>query len=258
MNQTSVASAAVQIMPVHGLPEVRPGDDLARLLLHALEQQGLELRDHDIVVVAQKIVSKAEGRLVRLDEVEPSPFARTLAATYGRDARLIEVVLRESRRVVRMDRGILIVETHHGFVCANAGVDLSNVAGGAVAALLPVDPDASAARLRAALVDATGLDLAVIISDTFGRPWRLGLTNVAIGIAGLDPFRSYVGRRDRAGYPLRVSVLALADEVAGAAELVMGKTEGVPVAIVRGVAYTPSAEGTARAIVRPAEHDLFR
>jgi coenzyme F420-0:L-glutamate ligase/coenzyme F420-1:gamma-L-glutamate ligase len=258
VNQSSGTSVGVQITPVHGLPEVRPGDDLARLLLDALERQGLELRERDIVVVAQKIVSKAEGRLVRLDEVEPSTFARTLAAAYGRDARLIEVVLRESRRVVRMDRGILIVETHHGFVCANAGVDLSNVAGGAVAALLPVDPDASAACLRAALFDATGLDLAVIISDTFGRPWRLGLTNIAIGIAGLDPFRSYVGRYDRAGYPLRVSVLALADEVAGAAELVMGKTEGVPVAIVRGVAYTPSEQGTARALVRPAEQDLFR
>lgn len=258
MNPMASASAQVHIVPVHGLPDVQPGDDLARLILDALAWQGIVLRPRDIVVVAQKIVSKAEGRLVRLEEVEPSPFARTLAARYGRDARLIEVVLRESRRLVRVDRGIIIAETHHGFVCANAGVDLSNVAGGSVAALLPVDPDASAARLRAALMDATGVELAVIISDTFGRPWRLGLTNVAIGVAGLDPFRSYIGQRDRAGYPLRVSALALADGVAGAAELVMGKVEGVPVAIVRGVAYTPSEEGTARALIRPAEQDLFR
>jgi coenzyme F420-0:L-glutamate ligase/coenzyme F420-1:gamma-L-glutamate ligase len=209
-----------------------------------------------VVVVAQKAVSKAEGRLVPLAEVEPSAFARDYAAAYGRDPRLIELVLRESRRIVRMDRGVLIVETHHGFVCANAGVDLSNVSGGEVACLLPVDPDRSAAELRMAIEIRTRTAPGVIISDTFGRPWRNGLTNVALGVAGVAALRSHVGQRDPHGYDLRLTELAVADELAGAAELVMGKVDGRPFALVRG--YPAGEKGSASALVRDATLDLFR
>ncbi len=247
----------IRVLPVRGLPEVRPGDDLGALIARALAEHGPELADGDVVVVAQKVVSKAEGRLVPLHTVEPSPLARAFAAEYGKDARQVEVVLREARRIVRMERGVLIVETRHGFVCANAGVDASNVAGAEVVSLLPLDPDASAERLRRHLEAATGRRLAVIISDTFGRPWREGQTNVAIGVAGMSPFRSYIGARDPYGYELRVTNLCVADEIAGAAELVMGKVSAVPVAVVRGV-QPAEGEGGARAIVRPAERDLFR
>jgi coenzyme F420-0:L-glutamate ligase/coenzyme F420-1:gamma-L-glutamate ligase len=178
----------LQILPVEGVPEVRPGDDLAELIVRAERQ---ELRSGDILVVTHKIVSKAEGRLVDLRTVEPSALAKGFAARYEKDPRQIEVVLRESRRIVRMDRGLVISETHHGFVCANAGVDASNVPGDYVVCLLPVDPDASAARLRAALSARTGSDLAVIVSDSFGRTWREGITNVAIGVAGMDPLADY-------------------------------------------------------------------
>jgi coenzyme F420-0:L-glutamate ligase/coenzyme F420-1:gamma-L-glutamate ligase len=239
------------------MPEVQPGHDLAALIAAALSAQRLALQPRDVVVVAQKVVSKAEGRLVRLDDVQPSPFACTLAAAHRKDPRLVEIVLRESRRIVRVEHGVLITETHHGFVCANAGVDRSNVAGGSVVSLLPADPDASAAALRDALMAHAGVELAVVVSDTFGRPWRLGLTNVAIGLAGMEPFRSYVGQQDRAGLRLHVTSMALADEVAAAAELVMGKVEGVPVAVVRGAPYT-AGDGRATALVRPAERDLFR
>jgi coenzyme F420-0:L-glutamate ligase/coenzyme F420-1:gamma-L-glutamate ligase len=209
------------------------------------------------VVVTQKIVSKAEGRLVDLTTVEPSPFAHQFAAAHGKDPRHVEVVLRESRRIVKMDRGILITETHHGFICANAGVDASNVPGADVVCLLPVDPDASAERICQGLAARLGLALAVVISDTFGRVWRVGQTNVAIGVAGLRPVQSYVGQRDPHGYDLRVTQLAVADEVAGAAELVMGKTVGVPVAVVRGLA-AHLGPGTARDLLRAPEEDLFR
>jgi coenzyme F420-0:L-glutamate ligase/coenzyme F420-1:gamma-L-glutamate ligase len=247
----------IRVLPVRGLPEVRPGDDLGDLIARALTEHGPELADGDVVVVAQKVVSKAEGRLVPLSTVEPSPLARAFAAEYGKDPRQVEVVLREARRIVRMERGVLIVETRHGFVCANAGVDASNVAGEEVVSLLPLDPDASAERLRRHLEAVTGRRLAVIISDTFGRPWREGQTNVAIGVAGMSPFQSYIGQRDPYGYELRVTNLCLADEIAGAAELVMGKVSAVPVAVVRGVPLA-EGEGGARAIVRPAERDLFR
>ncbi len=230
--------------------------DLVAPFLAALTATGTAIAQGDVVVVAQKVVSKAEGRLVPLDDVEPSPFARDYAATYGRDARLIELVLRESRRIVKMDRGVLVVETHHGFVCANAGVDLSNVAGGAVACLLPVDPDRSAAELRAGIAKRTGVAPGVIVSDTFGRPWRNGLTNVALGVAGMPALRSHIGEHDAHGYDLRLTELAVADEIAGAAELVMGKVDGRPFALVRG--YRASGEGNARSLVRDAALDLFR
>jgi coenzyme F420-0:L-glutamate ligase/coenzyme F420-1:gamma-L-glutamate ligase len=244
---------SLEILPVEGIPEIQPGDDLPELIGRAAE----DLRAEDILVITHKIVSKAEGRLVDLRAIEPSALANGFAARYERDPRQIEVVLRESRRIVRMDRGLIIAETHHGFVCANAGVDASNVPGDDMVCLLPVDPDASAARLREVLVGRTGSDLAMIISDSFGRPWREGITNVAIGVSGMDPLADYRGQRDPHGYPLEASVLAVADELAAAAELVMGKTSGIPVVIVRGYPYERGS-GTGRDLLMPPERDLFR
>jgi coenzyme F420-0:L-glutamate ligase/coenzyme F420-1:gamma-L-glutamate ligase len=244
----------LEILPVQGIPEVRPGDDLPELITRAA---GESLRPGDVLVVTHKIVSKAEGRLVDLSAVEPSALAKGFAARYGRDPRQIEVVLRESRRIVRMERGLVIAETHHGFVCANAGVDASNVPGDDTVCLLPMDPDASAAGLREALAALTGSDLAVIVSDSFGRTWREGITNVAIGVSGMSPLADYRGKRDPHGYPLEASVLAVADELAASSELVMGKTAGIPAAIVRGYPYEPAA-GTGRALIMPPERDLFR
>ncbi len=244
----------LEILPVEGVPEVRPGDDLPELITRAV---GESLRPGDVLVVTHKIVSKAEGRLVDLRAVEPSALAKGFAARYGRDPRQIEVVLRESRRIVRMERGLIIAETHHGFVCANAGVDASNVPGDDTVCLLPLDPDASAAGLREALAVMTGSDLAVIVSDSFGRAWRDGITNVAIGVSGMNPLADYRGERDPHGYPLEASVLAVADELAASSELVMGKTAGIPAAIIRGYPYQP-ASGTGRALIMPPERDLFR
>jgi coenzyme F420-0:L-glutamate ligase / coenzyme F420-1:gamma-L-glutamate ligase len=247
---------SLQVFPVRGLPEIHPGDDLTAMIVAASET-GAGLQGGDIVVVAQKVVSKAEGQLVALADVEPSPFARAYAQTFEKDARHVEVVLREARRIVRMDRGVLVVETYHGLVCANAGVDASNVEGEDVLCLLPKDSDRSAAGLMDGIRERTGKRVAVIVSDTFGRPWREGQTNVAIGVAGMQPLRNYVGQRDPNGYELRVTLLCIADEVASAAELVMGKIDRVPVAIVRGIEYEP-ADGAASLIVRAAERDLFR
>jgi coenzyme F420-0:L-glutamate ligase/coenzyme F420-1:gamma-L-glutamate ligase len=246
----------VQIIGVAGMPEVRPGDDLAALILEALRDQGLDIEHGDVVVVTQKVVSKAEGRLVDLRTVEPSPQAVELAVRTGKDPRLVEVILRETRRIVRQEGGVIICETRHGFVCANAGVDTSNVGGGVVS-LLPEDPDRSAEHIRAAIQEKKGISIAVIISDTFGRPWREGHTNVAIGLAGMSPVKDYVGQTDPHGYVLRVSTMAVADELAAAAELVMEKLSRVPVAIVRGFDYR-RAEGSARELIRPEERDLFR
>ena len=240
---------------MRGIGEVMAGDDVAALVAAVVSPSDLE--HGDLVVVTQKIVSKAEGRVVALARVEPSPFARQIAETYGKDPRHVEVVLRESRRIVRMDHGVLIAETHHGFVCANAGVDASNVPGEETVVLLPVDPDASAERIRQGLARRLGVAVGVIISDTFGRVWRLGQTNVAIGVAGLRPLVSYVGQQDPYGYDLRVTQLAVADEIASAAELVMGKIDAVPVAVVRGLGHL-LGEGRAQELVRPAETDLFR
>jgi coenzyme F420-0:L-glutamate ligase / coenzyme F420-1:gamma-L-glutamate ligase len=245
-----------EVIAVEGLPEIRPGDDVARLIVEAAAQQGTPLAAKDVLVIGQKIVSKAEGRLLRLDEVTPSPIATALAAGVARDPRLVEVILRESRRVVRMDKTVLITETHHGWVCANAGVDQSNVDDGTVA-LLPEDPDRSARELRDAVRRLTGREVAIVIADTFGRPWREGLTNVAIGLAGLAPLRSYLGERDPAGRPLQATVLAVADELAAAAELVMGKLDRVPVAILRGVPVTLAEEGS-KPLLRDPARDLFR
>lgn len=244
----------LEILAVEGFPEVRPGDDLPELVYQAV---GRDLRSGDVLVVTHKIVSKAEGRLVDLKTVEPSALAKRFATEYGKDPRQIEVVLRESRRIVRMDRGIIISETHHGFVCANAGVDASNIPGGDVVCLLPVQPDESARRLRDALSARLDLDLAVVITDSFGRAWRFGITDVAIGVAGMSPLADYRGQYDSHGYSLEASVLAPADEISGAAELVMGKTDGVPLAIVRGYEYEPST-GDATELIMPPERDMFR
>ena len=247
----------IQILPVTGIPEVHPGDDLTNIIHEAARRDGLDLEDGDVVVVAQKVVSKAEGRLVELSSVTPSALADQFAQTYGKDARHVEVVLGETKRVVRMDHGVLIVETKHGFVCANAGVDASNVGGREVLCLLPLDPDSSARVLRDSLGRLAGITVAVIISDTFGRPWREGQTNVAIGLAGMAPVRNYVGQYDPYGYELRVTELCVADELASAAELVMGKVDRVPVAIVRGFPFEPG-EGSARQLARDPARDLFR
>ena len=245
-----------RVIGIPGLPEIRPGSGLGELVYQAVRAASLEVLDRDIFVVTQKVVSKDEGRTVRLESVKPSRLARAWAGELGKDPPLVEVILSQSRRIVRMDRGRLIVETHHGWVCANAGVDQSNSAAGEVT-LLPEDPDASARRLRSCLERSFRTHLAVIVSDTFGRPWREGLVNVAIGVAGLTPLMDYRGGLDSAGRRLEATTMAWADELAGAAEPVMGKTRGIPVAIVRGLTY-PAAEGSARALIRPPEQDLFR
>jgi coenzyme F420-0:L-glutamate ligase/coenzyme F420-1:gamma-L-glutamate ligase len=256
------------------MPDVRTGADVGALIAGAVDAAGQTIEPGDVVVVAQKIVSKAEGAAVCLDEVSPSPRATAWAAEYGKDPRLIEVVLRESKRIVRMERGILIAETHHGFVCANAGVDASNVWPGYVS-VLPRDPDASAARIRATILstlrltasaeaaagdnpDTTGApDVGVIVSDTFGRPWREGVVNVALGVAGLRPLLDYRGCRDSYGRELSSTVMAVADEIAAAAELVMRKTARLPVAIVRGAGEWLGA-GSGAQLLRDGNRDLFR
>jgi coenzyme F420-0:L-glutamate ligase / coenzyme F420-1:gamma-L-glutamate ligase len=245
-----------EVIGIEGIGEVRAGDDIATLIAQAAARQGTPLASRDLLVVAQKIVSKAEGRVVALDSVTPSAVTLAMAAALDRDPRLVEIILRESRRVVRMDRGLLITETHHGWICANAGVDQSNVDVGRVV-LLPVDPDGSARRLRDALRAAHGTELAVVISDTFGRPWREGLTNVAIGVSGLAPLLSYLGQPDSAGRPLQATILAVADEVASAAEPIMGKLGRIPAAIVRGLPYAASEEGS-KPLLRDPARDLFR
>ncbi|CAA9440298.1 MAG: Coenzyme F420-0:L-glutamate ligase @ F420-1:L-glutamate ligase [uncultured Rubrobacteraceae bacterium] len=244
----------IELIPVEGFPEVRPGDGLAEMVADAV---GDVLRSGDVLVVTHKVMSKAEGRLVDLRSVEPSALAKEYASRWGKDPRQIEVVLRESRRIVRMDRGVVISETRHGFVCANAGVDASNVPGGDTVCLLPVDPDGSAAKLREALKKQLDIEVPVVVSDSFGRAWRFGITDIAIGVAGMDPLADYRGQNDPHGYPMEASVLAVADELAAAAELVMGKTDGVPIAIVRGYAYGRGA-GSGRDLLMPPERDMFR
>ncbi len=238
----------LRVIPLQGIPEVAAGDDLGALIAAAAD-----LEDGDVVVVAQKAVSKAEGRIVALAEIEPSPRARALAGE--RDPRHTEVILRESARIVRSRDGFVIAQTPHGFVCGSAGVDASNAPAEGTLVLLPVDPDASAAALRSRLKELTGRTVGVVVSDSFGRAWRQGTTDVAIGAAGLPVLLDLAGRRDAAGYELHATVIAVADEIAGAAELVMGKTDGIPAAIVRGLRL--DGDGRARDLVMPAERDLF-
>ncbi len=252
----------VEIIGVTGLPEMTGGERLGGMIAGAARAQGTALEDGDVVVVTQKIVSKAEGRLVDLGNVRPSALARHFAEATGKDARLVELVLRESRAVVRMDtdRGIIISETRHGFVCANAGIDASNVPGDDVVCLLPEDSDASARRIRAEIARAEGggADVAVIVSDTFGRAWREGHANFAIGVAGMNPMVDYRGTQDAQGVELKVTTIAAADELAAAAELVTAKAIQVPVAIVRGYGFLPDDGIGAAALVRDRARDMFR
>jgi coenzyme F420-0:L-glutamate ligase/coenzyme F420-1:gamma-L-glutamate ligase len=247
----------VRIIGLQGLPNITPGMELGQVIVETARGQDLTFTSGDIMVVTQKIVSKAEGRLIDLHTVTPSPFAVQIAKVQDKDPKIVEVVLRETKRVVKMAQRTIISETRHGFVCAHAGVDESNVAGEGTVALLPVDADASARRLRQDIQARTGVEVAVIISDTFGRPWREGLVNVAIGVAGLEPLKDYRGLPDTEGRILKVTSLAVADELASAAELVMGKLDRVPVAVIRGYAYPPG-DGTATQLVRAPERDLFR
>jgi coenzyme F420-0:L-glutamate ligase/coenzyme F420-1:gamma-L-glutamate ligase len=249
-------TSKIEIIPIAGIPEVCEGDDLSVLIVNGLGISGTRISDGDVLIVAQKIVSKAEGRLVSLESVTPGQQAQQWALDYDKDPRVVEVVMRESKRIVRMKRGVLIAETEHGFVCANAGVDTSNVAEGTVA-LLPKDPDASARLIRSSLESALGVRIAVVVSDTFGRPWREGLVNVALGVSGMRSLIDYRGQTDSHGNALKVTVIAVADELASAAELMMKKSTGVPVVIVRGYDYH-SAEGSGRELIRVPELDLFR
>jgi coenzyme F420-0:L-glutamate ligase/coenzyme F420-1:gamma-L-glutamate ligase len=254
------ATPRLEIIGVTGLPEISAGARLGQDIADACVSQGTPIADGDVLVVTQKIVSKAEGRTVRLSLIEPSPLATSFAETSGRDPRLVELVLRESRSIVRMDpeRGVMITETHHGFVCANAGIDASNVPGDDYVTLLPEDSDASARRILDEVVEATSrTGVAVVVSDTFGRAWREGQVNFAIGAAGIAPFRDYRGEPDAVGKMMTVTQIADIDELAASGELVMGKTAEVPVAIVRGHRFSRGEDGY-RPLLRPRASDLFR
>ncbi len=248
----------ITITAIPGVPAVRPGDDLGTVLLSALDTGGIDLAAGDILVICQKVVSKAEGRVAHLSAITPSPFALQLAAqTTGKDPRIIEIILRETSRIVKMERGHLIVETGPGWVCANAGVDESNSLGPDTVILLPVDPDASAQRLRATLGAARGIDLAVLITDTFGRPWREGLVDFALGVAGMEAQLDLRGEHDLTGRELHHTVMAQADALAAAAGLLMRKGDGIPAVRVRGYPFRPAA-GSATSLIRAREFDLFR
>ncbi len=254
----------IEVVALDRIPEIRPGDDLAGLLAERVDTLARDpgfgpLRSDDVLVVTQKIVSKAEGAIVDLTGIEPRPEAVAFAARWDRDPRQVEVVLREARRIVRMDNGVIITETAHGFVCANGGIDASNVgpASGSIVTLLPVDPDASAGRIRVAVRERVGVDIPVIVSDSFGRPWRWGIVDVAIGVSGIEPLDDLRGRPDADGRVMRSTVRAVADEIASAAELALGKTAGRPAALVRGARPT-RGEATIHDALIPGTQDLFR
>lgn len=247
----------VRILPIMVRGEIRAGDSLSSTILAATQKSRLTFQEGDILIVKHKVVSKAEGAVVALADLEPSKASRVWARRYGLDARVSELAMRESKRVVRRKRGVMISETKHGFICANSGIDVSNVDGGRHAVLLPKDPDQSAARLRREIKKHLKIDVAVIVSDSFGRPWREGLTEVAIGVAGMRPLIDYRGRRDPHGYPLHATIDAVADELACAAGLVCGKLANTPACIIRGYAYK-QGKGSAQELIRPAKNDLFR
>lgn len=247
-------ASGITLLPVTGVPEVSSGDRLEVLLHGALKNLALA---GDVLVLTHKVVSKAEGRVVDLREITPSDWACQWAERWSKDARQVEVVLRESAAILRMENGVIISRTPQGLVCANAGVDRSNSPGEAVCCL-PLDPDASARRLSQHLSQELGFELPVLISDSFGRAWRIGIVNVAIGVALMDPFTDYRGTQDPHGYPLEASIMGSADALCSAAELVMGKTDGVPAALVRGFAWKRADNPSARQLIRPAEQDFFR
>jgi coenzyme F420-0:L-glutamate ligase / coenzyme F420-1:gamma-L-glutamate ligase len=249
--------ARLEVVGVGGLPEIESGDDLAAQIVEATQASGDPLADRDIVVITSKVVSKAEGCAVELDDVVPSPFAVSWAQRWDKDPRVVEVVLRESKRIIRQIGPVLITETHHGFCCANAGVDQSSSGAHGRVLVLPKDSDASARRFRERFAEL-GVDVAVVISDTFGRPWREGQTDIAIGVAGIHPLRSYIGEVDPHGHEFRVQEICTADELAAAAELVKGNTSRVPVAVLRGYEWTTDERATMAPVLRDSERDLFR
>ncbi len=247
----------IQILGINGMPLVKPGDSIGDQIVAAAKTESIQIHSSDVIVVAQKIVSKAEGNILDLATVQPSSLAETIAKSSGKDPRHVEAILRESTSIVRMRGAHLIVETPHGFVCANAGVDRSNVGKNNSVVLLPIDPDKSAKTIRHRIIELTGANVGVIISDTFGRAWRNGQVNVAIGVAGLSPMVDYRGTSDMFGNQLNVTQIAIADELASAAELVMRKSDRIPVAIIRGVDYVKN-DGSIKPLIRPQEEDLFR
>ncbi len=252
-----VSVRTVTYTAIEGLPLIRPGDNLGEIIVRGMAAQGLRFDSGDILVVCQKIVSKAEGRIRRLSEVQPSAFAQKFARQWQKDARVVELVLQESRRIVRMDHGLLIVETGPGWVCANAGIDESNLSSPDEVTLLPLDPDRSAQALRNEIRRLCGVDIAVIITDTFGRPWRVGLIDFCLGIAGMEPLLDLRGSRDLTGRELHHTVMAVADQIAAAAGLLMGKADGIPAVLVRGYQYR-FGSGSAKALIREPGTDLFR
>lgn len=255
--QTDRTPGTIEIIPVRRIPEVEKGDDVAESILKGLKATGVRLLKNDIIIVTHKIVSKCEGRVLKLDSIVPSTFARRAGRHIGKDPRQVEVILSEARRLVKMVRGLIIAETRHGFVCANAGVDQSNVQKGSIV-LLPKNPDSSARKISLEIRKKTGKNLPVIISDTFGRPWREGQVDVAIGLFGLEPFSDYRGRKDQYGYELRATVICVADELASAGELAMNKLDRVPVVVIRGYSFKPNNQTSARALARKPARDLFR
>lgn len=249
---------SLQIIPLEHIDEITENTDLVKVIQDALKKQSLRLSKNDIVVITQKIVSKAEGRIINLREIKPSAFAKKIAKENNKEAEHIELILQESKRIVRMDHGVIICETHHGFICANAGVDESNVGKNHFATLLPIDPDASAKRIYEGLSNQTGIkELGIIISDTWGRPWREGQVNFAIGLHGMPSLIDYRGKKDTAGYELKASIIATADELAAASELVTGKISNVPMTLIRGYNFIYT-DSNAKALLRTPDKDMFR
>ncbi|MBS7655908.1 coenzyme F420-0:L-glutamate ligase [Candidatus Bathyarchaeota archaeon] len=246
----------MKIIPLKGIGIVKEGDDLSTLIVEAAKVNGVKIEDGDVIVIAHKIVSKAEGRIIDLKTIIPSKFALKASKLLNKDPRMVEVILRESKRIVRMIKGHIICETKHGFVCANAGIDKSNVEGEDFIVLLPKNPDASAEAIRKGIKNLVNVDVAVIISDTFGRPWRSGQVNVAIGVSGLIPLKDYRGRKDMFNFTLKVTIICVADELASAAELVMNKTNGVPVALIKGYKYV-KGNGSLKDLVKQNKYNLF-
>jgi coenzyme F420-0:L-glutamate ligase/coenzyme F420-1:gamma-L-glutamate ligase len=244
------------IIGIEGMPLILQGDDIGEMIVEATEKQGIELLNEDILVVTQKIISKAEGQLIRIDSVNPTNRAKQIAEITGKNPKVVEVVLQETKNVIKLNERAIISETHHGFICANAGVDASNIDEGYLG-LLPKDPDSSANNIRSRIKEITGVDVAVVITDTWGRPWRLGQVDFAIGVSGISPFKDYRGTTDLTGYLLKVTNIAIVDEIAAAAELVKGKATGIPVVIIRGYNYDKK-DASAKQLFRPIDEDLFR